>query len=80
MLSVAMRVPSTARHLPRSGDHASSKLTPTIRAELVQLNTRLLALEREQRVQFERIAQIQQQLDELAGLVRKLIGENSRAR
>jgi hypothetical protein len=43
-----------------------------LRAELVQLNTGLIDLEREQRLQFQRIAQIQVQLDEVIRLVREL--------
>jgi hypothetical protein len=73
MLSAVTRVPATARYWPRSGDKASPRPGPSVRAELVQLNTRLLAMEREQRIQFERIAQLQHQLDELTRLVKKIV-------
>jgi hypothetical protein len=71
MLTVIRRMPGTARFHPRSGDKAAH-LQQTLRAEIVQLNTRVLALEREQHVQFERMAQMQQQLDELTRLVKAL--------
>ena len=73
MLSAGRLIPATARYWPRSGDKAASKLGPSVRAELVQLNTRLLAIEREQRIQFERIAQLQHQLDELTRLIKKIV-------
>ncbi|HZR25800.1 MAG TPA: hypothetical protein VFA59_19535 [Vicinamibacterales bacterium] len=57
------------RHLPKSPlprrDHST-------RAELTHMSTRLLKLEREQETQFRRIAQIQQELDEIKALLKKL--------
>jgi hypothetical protein len=47
-------------------------LTPTPRAESALLHARVLELEREQRVQFGRIAQIQRQLDDIKKLLEKM--------
>ena len=73
MLLTAALVPGTKRYHPRStpGTGPTSKVVTALRAELTHLNTRLLAIEREQRVQFERIVQIQQQLDEIKRLLNK---------
>ena len=64
-----MLFPSVQRHLPKSPlrkrDHA-------VRAELTHVATRLLKLEREQEIQFKRIAQIQHELDELRRLLEKI--------
>jgi len=55
-----MLFPGVQRHLPKS---PLRKRDDTVRAELTHLSTRLLKLEREQEVQFKRIAQIQHELD-----------------
>jgi len=43
-----------------------------MRAELADLSTRFQKLEREQHVQFERIAQIQAELDEIKRLLKTM--------
>jgi hypothetical protein len=57
------------RHLPKS---PLSKRDHAVRAELTHVSTRLLTLEREQDVQFKRIAQIQQELEHIKRLLEKL--------
>ena len=68
-----MLFPGAQRHLPKSplrkGDSA-------IRAEMTHISTRLLKLEREQEVQFKRIAQIQHELDEMRRLLEKIAGRS----
>jgi hypothetical protein len=60
------------RHLPKS---PLPKREHALRAELTHVATRLLKLEREQEVQFLRIAQIQQELDEITRLLKKISHE-----
>ena len=57
-----MLFPGVHRHLPKS---PLRKRDDAVRAELTHIATRLLKLEREQEVQFKRIAQIQADIDEL---------------
>ena len=64
-----MFFPAIQRHLPKS---PLPKREHAIRAELAHVSTRLLKLEREQETQFRRIAQIQQELDEIKQLLRKI--------
>jgi hypothetical protein len=73
MLFTVAQVPGAKRYLPRSGPGAgpTSKVITALRAEMTHLNTRLLEIEREQRVQFELIVQIQQQLDEIRRLLNR---------
>jgi chaperonin cofactor prefoldin len=47
-----------------------------VRAELTHLSTRLLKLEREQEIQFKRIAQIQHELDEIRRVLEKIGGKS----
>ena len=61
------------RHLPKSP--LRKRGDPAVRAELTHLSTRLLNLEREQEVQFKRIAQIQHELDEIRRALEKLAGK-----
>lgn len=72
MLATVAQIPGEIRNLPRAipGTGATSKADRTFRAEML---SRIAALEREQRVQFERIAQIQQQLDEITQLLKKAL-------
>jgi hypothetical protein len=60
-------------HLPKS---PLRKRDQAIRAELTHASTRLVKLEREQELQFQRIAQIQQELDEIKRLLRKIGSEH----
>jgi hypothetical protein len=73
MLLATRRQPTVKRHLPRSEDGPGARREAQLRAELMQANSRLVALEREQRLQFERIAQIQAELDEIKALLKKLV-------
>jgi hypothetical protein len=72
MLATTRQVPIAKRYLPRPGDGPASKREAALRAEIVHLNTRLLSIEREHQITVERIAQMQQQLDELVRLMKKL--------
>ena len=74
MLLITAQVPGTKRYWPRSGPATgpTSKREIALRAEVTHLSARLLEIEREQRVQFERIVQIQQQLDRLTALLKKI--------
>ena len=61
------------RYFPRtSQDTANTRRTAAMRAELSDLTTQFHKLEREQRVQFERIAQIQVELDEIKRLLKSM--------
>ena len=64
MLLTVAQVAGDIRRLPRSipGTGPTSKSERTLRADML---ARMTVLEREQRLQFERIAQIQQSLDEI---------------
>ena len=57
------------RHFPKS---PLSRREHAVRAELTHVSTRLLKLEQEQDVQFRRIAQIQQELDEIKRLLKQI--------
>lgn len=74
MLSTVNLVPGMNRHLPRSGPSAgpSSRREVALQAEVTHLAARLVEMEREQHLQFKRIAQIQQELDEIKGLIKNL--------
>jgi hypothetical protein len=65
-----MLFPSLHRHLPKS---PLPKRNNRLRAELTHLATRIIALEREQQTQLTRTAQIQQELDEIKLLLKKMI-------
>jgi hypothetical protein len=77
MLLTTAEVPGIKRYWPRSGAATgpTSKRESALRAEMTHLSARMLAIEREQRVQFERMAQIQQQLDAIAALLKKIAGQ-----
>jgi len=68
-----MLFPGVQRHLPKSPLHRRDE---TVRAELTHLSTRLLKLEREQEVQFKRIAQIQHELDEIRRVLEKIAAKS----
>jgi hypothetical protein len=72
MLSTTTGLPASVRFHPRRGDRAVSKRPASEHAEIVHLNARLLAVEKDLRVQFERIAQMQEQLDRVTKLLEKL--------
>ncbi len=57
------------RHLPKSPLPGRDR---AVRAELTHVSTRLLKLERDQEIQFTRIAQIQQELDDIKRLLKRL--------
>jgi hypothetical protein len=57
------------RHLPRS---PLSRRDKALRAELTHLGAAIVKIEREQEIQFRRIAQIQQDLDEVKRLLKKI--------
>ena len=68
-----MLFPGVHRHLPKS---PLRKRDHTVRSELTHISTRLLTLEREQEVQFKRIAQIQHELDEIKRILEQLAGKD----
>jgi len=68
-----MLFPGVQRHLPKS---PLRKRDSAVRAELTHLSTRLLKLEREQEIQFKRIAQIQHELDEIRRVLEKIGGKS----
>jgi len=76
MLLTTAQVPGARRYLPRSGPAMgpTSRREAALQAEVTHLSARLLKIEEEQRVQFKRIAQIQQELDEIKGLLKKIAG------
>jgi predicted nucleic acid-binding Zn-ribbon protein len=57
------------RHLPKT---PLSRRDQSLRAELTHLSTVVVKLEREQETQLRRIAEIQQELDEIKRLIRKI--------
>jgi len=75
MLLTIAQVPGATRRLPRSipGTGPTSH-RDTFRSEM---QARLAALEREQRLQFERIAQMQHQLDEIKRMLLVLTKQKS---
>ena len=66
-----MLMPAIHRHLPRSPMERRRDIA-SLRAEVTHLSALVLKLERAQEVQFQRIVQIQQQLDELTKLLKNL--------
>ena len=67
-----MLFPARHRYHPRSQqERERDRRHAAVRAEVADVSTRLQTLEKEQRVQFKRIAEIQQQLDELMRVVKK---------
>jgi hypothetical protein len=69
-----LELPGALRYLPRArpGTGPTSKREVALQAEMRTLATRLLELEREQAIQFTRIAHIQRQLDEMQKLLEKI--------
>ena len=64
---------ASLRYFPRTPqDTANTRRTAAMRAELADLSTRFQKLEREQHVQFDRIAQIQAELDEIKRLLKTM--------
>jgi|tagenome__1003787_1003787.scaffolds.fasta_scaffold20668143_2 hypothetical protein len=57
------------RYLPKT---PLSRRDNSLRAELTHLSTVVVRLEREQETQLRRIAQIQQELDEIKRLIAKI--------
>ena len=60
------------RYLPKS---PLPKRDATLRAELTHLSTQILKLEKEQEVHFKRMAQLQQEIDEIKRLLKKLVAD-----
>ena len=60
------------RYLPRTPqEHSEVRRTAALRAQVEELTRTVAKLEREQDIQLQRIAQIQQTLDELAAIIKK---------
>jgi len=72
--NIPMMYQPLQRHLPKS---PLPKRDVSLRAEFTYLSTQLLRLEREQQPQFERIAQIQQELDETKQLLKRIAAGSS---
>jgi hypothetical protein len=62
--------PPIHRHLPRSP--LDRRRDNGLHAEVTRLSTDLLRLEKNQQIQLARIAQIQQELDEIKRVLKKL--------
>jgi peptidoglycan hydrolase CwlO-like protein len=69
--------PSVQRYLPRSGPGTgqTTKREAALRAEVSHLNAEVSRLTKEQRVQFARIVEIQQELEQIKHMLKKLAGE-----
>lgn len=66
-----MLFPTRHRFLPRSQqDRDRDRREATLRAELADLTSRIQVLEKEQQIQFKRIAELQQQLDQALRLLK----------
>lgn len=74
MLPVLFRLPAPHRHLPRSrpGTGPTSKRDAALLAEVTHLSSQLVKLEREQQTQLHRIAQIQQELDDVKRILKTI--------
>jgi hypothetical protein len=72
-----MLFPAVHRHLPRTGPStgSTSKRETTLRAEVSYLSVEITKLTREQQVQLKRIAEIQQELEQIKHVLKKLAGE-----
>jgi hypothetical protein len=68
-----MLQPSNHRHFPRSP--LDRRRDSALRAEITHLSTELLKLERNQEVQITRMAQIQQEVDEIKRLLKRLVSD-----
>jgi len=74
MLSPAIQLfPAPERYLPRSrpGTGPTSKRDVTLHAEVTHLSSKILDLEKEQRIQLTRISEIQRELDEIKRLLKE---------
>jgi uncharacterized sporulation protein YeaH/YhbH (DUF444 family) len=58
------------RNLPKS---PLSRRDVALRAELTHVSSQLVKIERDQEIQFRRIADIQQELDELKRMLKRLL-------
>lgn len=60
------------RHLPRTrpGTGPTSRVDMTLKAEVAHLSAEMTRLVKEQQVQFRRIAELQQQIDEILRLLK----------
>lgn len=69
-----MMQPAVHRHLPRArpGTGPTSKADSTLRAELMHLSAEITRLVKDQQVQLRRIAEIQQELDEIKNVLRAI--------
>ena len=70
-----MLSPPVHRHLPRNrpGTGPTSRSETALRAEVAHLTSEVARLAKEQQVQFQRIAEIQAQLDEIQRALKKLL-------
>lgn len=73
----AMLFPAVHRYLPRSGPNTgpTTKRENALRAEVNHLSIEITRLTKEQQVQLRRIAEIQQELDQIKRLLKKLVAE-----
>jgi uncharacterized sporulation protein YeaH/YhbH (DUF444 family) len=71
-----MLFPAVQRYLPRSGPSTgpTSRRDRALQAEVTHLTVQLARLEKEQQIQFRRIADIQQEIDEIKRLLKKIAG------
>jgi len=72
-----MLFPAVHRYLPRSEPSTgpTSKRESALRAEVSHLSVEITKLTKEQQVQFKRIAEIQQELEQIKRVLKKLAGE-----
>jgi hypothetical protein len=76
-----MLFPARHRYHPRGQqDRDRDRRDAAVRAQMADLTTRMAAVEREQQIQFTRIAELQVQLDDLLRLVKQWIRDNSQPR
>ena len=64
---------TTHRHLPRRGAHPPLRGDAVTREEFTRLAATIHSLQRDQEIQFKRIAQIQAELDDLRKLLEKIV-------
>ena len=66
----------SARYSPRSSEmNAQARRFAALRAEVADLAASVQKVQKDQDTQLHRIAQIQQELDELKRLIKKLVSE-----
>jgi predicted RNase H-like nuclease (RuvC/YqgF family) len=62
------------RYLPRTPQEtAALRRAAELKATVTELNSHITKLEREQQIQLQRIAQLQQELDEVKRILKTLI-------